>query len=196
MPNHAFSLMKRLKCQRKGPRLVRTWFNQPGRQLRRHNKRIKRAERLFPRPAKALRPIVQCCTVDHNMKTRLGRGFSLKEIEAINLTVCRARQIGIAVDKRRKNKTQQGLDRNIERLKEYMSRLVIFKKGESKEEIAKYIQVKQPLPLVKTQPVIEIGRVQDQPKMEVYKTLHEMKLQKLTNRIAHRAKVAAAAKKK
>lgn len=27
MPNYAFPLMKRMKCQHKGPRLIRTWFN-------------------------------------------------------------------------------------------------------------------------------------------------------------------------
>merc|ERR1739845_80678 len=57
----------------------------------------------------------------------------------------RAMQLGIAVDLRRKNRSQEGLDRNVERLKEYFTRLVICedlgkrkpekgKKGKKKDE--------------------------------------------------------------
>lgn len=44
-------------------RRVRTWFNQPGRKLRRREQREKKMKEIFPRPASGLlKPVVQCCT--------------------------------------------------------------------------------------------------------------------------------------
>lgn len=83
---------------------VRTWFDQPGRQKRRHEKRVAKAQRVAPRPAKgALRPIVRCTTRRYNMKVRAGRGFSLDEIRAAGLHARYARTIGVSVDHRRRN---------------------------------------------------------------------------------------------
>lgn len=87
---------------------VRTWFDQPARQARRHRKRLVKAERVAPRPAKgALRPIVRGTTRRYNMKLRAGRGFSLDEIRAAGLHAKYARTIGIAIDHRRRNKSTQ-----------------------------------------------------------------------------------------
>ena len=44
-----------------------------------------------------------------------------------------ARTIGISVDMRRKNKSEEGFNRNVDRLKEYMAKVVIL----SKKEISK-----------------------------------------------------------
>ena len=87
---------------------VRTWFDQPARQARRHRKRLAKAERIAPRPAKgALRPVVHGTTRRYNMKLRAGRGFSLDEIRAAGLHPRYARTIGIAIDHRRRNKSTQ-----------------------------------------------------------------------------------------
>merc|ERR1711971_328399 len=55
-----------------------------------------------------------------------GRGFSLLEIQAAGLKRQYARTIGIAVDKRRRNRSQEGMARNVRRLKKYMASLVLF----------------------------------------------------------------------
>ena len=49
-------------------------------------------------------------------------GFNKKE----------AQQIGIAVDYRRRNKSVESLQQNVQRLKEYKSKLIIFPKKQSK----------------------------------------------------------------
>jgi large subunit ribosomal protein L13e len=85
---------------------VRTWFDQPGRKARRHQKRLGKAQRVAPRPAKgSLRPVVRGTTRRYNMKVRAGRGFSLDEIRAAGLHPKYARTIGISVDHRRRNKS-------------------------------------------------------------------------------------------
>jgi large subunit ribosomal protein L13e len=94
------------------------------------------------------------------MKVRLGRGFSLEELKVTqrpcttNLYQLAAQEagisaklaptIGIAVDHRRMNHSVESLQSNIQRLKEYRARLVLFprkaskpRQGDaSKEEIA------------------------------------------------------------
>ncbi len=61
---------------------VRTWFNQPGRKLRRRQARVQKAKAIFPRPVDGkLRPVVHAQTARYNMKVRLGRGFTLQELK-------------------------------------------------------------------------------------------------------------------
>jgi len=106
---------------------VRTWFDQPARKARRHNKRLEKAKRVGPRPVKGpLRPIVRCQTARYNMKVRAGRGFSLDEIRAAGLHPKYARTIGIAVDHRRRNKTTDAFQVNVQRLKQYLGKLILF----------------------------------------------------------------------
>jgi len=62
---------------------------------------------LFPRPANLLRPIVREQTLKYNRKFRLGRGFTLEEVKAAKLGVAFARSVGIVVDHRRKNKSNE-----------------------------------------------------------------------------------------
>ena len=75
---------------------------------------------MFPRPLEKLRPIVHCQTVRYNRKLRQGRGFTLEEIKGANLGVAFAQSIGIAVDHRRRNKSQEELELNTRRLKAYL----------------------------------------------------------------------------
>ena len=63
-------------------RRVKTWFDQAGQKRRRRLLRKEKAAAIAPRPAAGLlRPIVRCPTQKYNMKTRLGRGFTLKELK-------------------------------------------------------------------------------------------------------------------
>ena len=61
---------------------VKTWFNQPGQKKKRRVKRLRKAAAVAPRPADgSLRPVVRCPTARYNIRTRLGRGFSLDELK-------------------------------------------------------------------------------------------------------------------
>ena len=105
---------------------IRTWFNQPARKLRRLTHRKEKAAAQFPRPAEALRPVVRGQTIRYNSKVRAGRGFTLQEIKEAGLGVAFARSIGISVDHRRRNKSQESLEVNKRRLQAYVSKLVLF----------------------------------------------------------------------
>ncbi|ESO83036.1 hypothetical protein LOTGIDRAFT_197609 [Lottia gigantea] len=114
-------------------RYVKTWFNQPARKKRRHDTRLKKARRIAPRPAAGpLRPIVRCPTFKYNSKRRMGKGFSFEELKAVKVSWKEALGIGIAVDFRRKNKSVESLQENVQRLKEYKSKLILFPRNKKK----------------------------------------------------------------
>jgi len=139
-------------------RYVKTWFNQPAKKVSRRSARLSRAKQLAPRPLHLLHPIVHAPTVRYNMKTRAGRGFTLQELKAAKINKKAARGLGIAVDHRRKNRSEEGFTLNVNRLKLYQSRLVLFprnptskraKKGDSTAEelaLAKQVTTKDTLP--------------------------------------------------
>jgi large subunit ribosomal protein L13e len=118
---------------------VKTWLNQAQRNIRRRVHRQEKAKKLFPRPtAGLLRPIVHPPTQRYNFKVRLGRGFTLDELKEAGIPRKQAMTIGIAVDHRRKNRCTESLQTNVERLKLYKSKLMLFplrvnkpKKGDS-----------------------------------------------------------------
>lgn len=111
---------------------VRTWLNQAGRKKRRLQARRDRAAAIAPRPLDKLRPSVRCMTIRYNHRPRLGRGFTLNEIKAAGLGVQFAKSIGISVDYRRKDKSQEAFDINKQRLNNYLSKLVLFPRHEQK----------------------------------------------------------------
>ncbi|XP_060074199.1 large ribosomal subunit protein eL13-like [Ylistrum balloti] len=114
-------------------RFVKTWFNQPMRKKRRHQTRVKKARTIAPRPvAGCLRPIVRCPTFKYNTKQRVGKGFTLDELKQAGINKKLALTIGIAVDYRRRNKSVESLQQNVQRLKEYRSKLILFPKKQSK----------------------------------------------------------------
>ena len=129
---------------------VRTWFNQPARKRRRRQARIAKAAKVAPRPIQKLRPVVRCQTNKHNLRERLGFGFSREELKSAGIPINFASTIGIAVDKRRRNKSEEAMAQNVQRLKEYMDKLILFPKnpakplkGDSpKEALANAAQVK------------------------------------------------------
>lgn len=107
-------------------RFVKTWFNQPARKQRRHLARQAKAARVFPRPLEKLRPIAHCQTRKYNSKLRYGRGFSLQELAAARISPQFARTVGIAVDHRRYDQSEETLQMNVQRLESYRSKLILF----------------------------------------------------------------------
>ena len=109
---------------------VRVWLNQAQRKHRRLVTRRAKAASLAPRPIEALRPAVRCSTIRYNHRTRLGRGFTLAEIKAAGLGIEFARSVGVSVDHRRKNRNQESLDLNKNRLLNYINKLVLFPRND------------------------------------------------------------------
>jgi ribosomal protein L13E len=107
-------------------RRVKTWFDQPGRKLRRRNARKAKAATLGVRPLTLLRPAVRGQTVRYNTKLREGRGFTLGELKEAGISRKVALGLGVVVDHRRRNLSVEGKAVNIERLKAYKERLVVF----------------------------------------------------------------------
>ena len=172
-------------------RFFKTWFNQPARKLRRSTTRKTKAAEVFPRPVEKLRPVVHSLTRRYNSKTRYGRGFTLQEIKAAGLTRKFARTVGIAVDHRRQNTSEEGLQLNVQRLQNYKSKLILFprregkyKKGEiadsteeklksadaGKQNITKHV-VARPAPQLRQKPTKLAKEVAD---VKVYRKLRQL----------------------
>lgn len=62
----------------------------------------------------------------YNTKLREGKGFTLEEIKAAGIGRHEARSIGIPVDHRRRNRSEEGLKLNVERVKAYKARVVVI----------------------------------------------------------------------
>jgi large subunit ribosomal protein L13e len=107
-------------------RRVRTHFDQAGKKTSRRIARQAKAAAVAPRPVDRLRPIVRCPTIRYNRKVRAGRGFSLAELKAAGLSRKFAHTVGISIDARRQNLSEEGLAANVARLKEYKERLIVF----------------------------------------------------------------------
>ncbi|KAF8529935.1 60S ribosomal protein L13 [Gautieria morchelliformis] len=113
-------------------RRVRTWFDQPGRKLRRRQARKTKVAALGVRPLKPLRPAVRAPTVRYNTKVREGRGFTFAELKDAGIGRKAARGLGIVVDHRRRNLSEEGKKLNVERLVDYRKRLIVFPKKANK----------------------------------------------------------------
>ncbi|KAI8865751.1 ribosomal protein L13e [Ramicandelaber brevisporus] len=113
-------------------RRVKTWFNQAGKKKSRRDARAAKAAKIAPRPLDSLRPAVHCPTIKYNTKVRLGRGFTLEELKAAGIRKKEARSIGVTVDHRRRNRSEESLALNVQRLKEYKARLIVFPRKASK----------------------------------------------------------------
>ncbi|XP_057800724.1 60S ribosomal protein L13-1 [Salvia miltiorrhiza] len=183
---------------------VKTWFNQPARKARRRNARQQKAIKIFPRPtAGPLRPVVRGQTLKYNMKVRAGRGFSLEELKAAGIAKKLAPTIGIAVDHRRRNSSLEGFQTNVQRLKTFKAKLVVFprrarkvKAGDSSpEELATATQVTGPfLPIVREKPNVELVKITQD--MKSFKAYDKLRLERTNARhVGVRAKRAAEAEK-
>jgi large subunit ribosomal protein L13e len=121
-------------------RRVRTHFDQPTKKIHRRSVRRAKAAALAPRPVDKLRPLVRCPTIKYNRRARAGRGFTLTELKAAGISRLVAPTIGIAVDHRRQNLSEESLAANVARLKDFKARLIVFprkggkpKAGDSKD---------------------------------------------------------------
>ncbi|KAK5995310.1 60S ribosomal protein L13 [Cladobotryum mycophilum] len=129
-------------------RRVRTHFDQPGKKATRRVARQAKAAALAPRPVDKLRPIVRCPTIKYNRRARSGRGFTLIELKEAGISKSLAPTIGISVDYRRQNLSEEGLAANVARLKAYKERLILLprksnapKKGDTKTDVSKIDKV-------------------------------------------------------
>jgi len=173
-------------------RYIKTHFDQPMKRKARAMLRRRKAASKAPRPLEKLRPIVNCPTQRYNMRLRAGRGFSLLECKKVGLHPHFARTIGIAVDPRRRNKSQEGMGRNVHRLKQYMERLVLFPKPPSgkerrnKEKMIAYFTsvaraksrltqykrfVRTPMKFQPKKTEVPVVKVSEVPQYDVYATL-------------------------
>merc|ERR1711977_289992 len=151
-------------------RRVRVHFDQAGKKKARRNARAAKAATVAPRPVRA------------------GRGFSLAELKAAGIPRKLAPTIGISVDPRRQNLSEESLAANVERLKAYRSRVILFprnskapKKGDaSAEEVkaAKENFVKQAnvtFPIENKAQIVE-GKLSDYPGEEnAYRKLRDVR---------------------
>merc|ERR1711991_406536 len=131
---------------------------------------------MAPRPLNLLRPAVRGQTVKYNNRVRAGRGFTFDELKAAGINRKEALGIGIAVDHRRRNRSEEAFQANVERLKLYKSKLVVFprnntskraKKGDATaEERAAVSQVtsKQVLPIVQASQRLRAHKITSEEK--------------------------------
>ncbi|KAF1987365.1 60S ribosomal protein L13 [Aulographum hederae CBS 113979] len=169
-------------------RYVRCHFNQPGKKKSRRSARQAKAAKVAPRPVDKLRPVVRCPTIKYNRRVRPGRGFSHAELKEAGIPRKFAATIGISVDPRRQNLSEESLKANVERLQEYRKRLILFprrsgktKKGDASAEEVKTAKkgdgliksTSEILPIVNKVSVGE-GKLSDYPATEnAYRTLRE-----------------------
>eukprot|EP00043_Microstomoeca_roanoka_P026743 m.12468 g.12468 ORF g.12468 m.12468 type:complete len:209 (-) comp6907_c0_seq1:216-842(-) len=171
--------------------LVKTHFNQFGKQKRRALKRQSKAKAIAPRPTGgALRPIARCQTAKYNMRVRAGRGFTPLELKEIGMSTRYAQTVGIAVDRRRKNRSVESFQANVARLNEYKTRLVVVGK---KEKAPAVEQLKGTvMPIVQAKPAVEIRAITEaEKKRHVFAEMRHMRTEKRT--VGKRLKKAAEA---
>lgn len=144
-----------------------------------------------------MRPAVRCPTLKYNTKLREGKGFSLEELKAAGVGAKEARSVGIPVDHRRKNRSEEGLKLNAERVKAYRARLIVVprhsKKNKGKKPDLKNVETTRdtaaafPIPA----PVAEKPRAitAEEKEVEAFRTLRD-------SRAAHRQAGAVAARLK
>ena len=167
---------------KKWQRRVKTWLDQPAqKKIRRERRKIKAAQN-SPRPASgALRPLVHCPTQKYSSKVKLGRGFTLEELKEAGINRQFAKSVGIAVDHRRTNKCTESLNLNVDRLKDYKARLILFPRNAKKptkgdatsEQVKEATQLKGPIaPVPKASKAVEFVDVSDELKeSSAYATL-------------------------
>merc|ERR1712194_630893 len=171
---------------------IKPWHSQAARKKRRANTRKVKAAKLAPRPvAGLLRPVVHPPTQRYNMKLRLGRGFTLAELREAKIAPKLAPTIGISVDHRRRNRCTESLQENVNRLKLYKSKLLIFPKGSGKKcvkkgdtprsELSNVAQntLKEIIPIPKTSLRIKARKITDAEKeTSAYKVLKKARTNK------------------
>jgi large subunit ribosomal protein L13e len=197
------NVIPNIHCKKKycessrGPLKVKLALNQAGKKKSRRLARAAKAAAIAPRPLKLLRPAVHCPTQRYSAKVRLGKGFTLEELKGAGLTAQYARTVGIAVDHRRTNRCNESLARNVARLEEYKSKLIVFpkkrlskvKNGDSSKEECKAATQFSGIILPLKTPAHEVV-MESVPKQEI-SAYTQMRVARQETRVAgHRASVA------
>jgi large subunit ribosomal protein L13e len=154
---------------------VTTWLDQATKKRSRLITRRNKALAQTPRPLDKLRPVVRGQTIRYNNKTKFGRGFTLAEVKAAGLGVQFARSIGVTVDHRRKNRSQESLDLNKSRLLSYLNKLVLYPRNDKQVPTGKGVKagIFQSTPKVII--IIKLGRTKHrcQPSSERSPTFNQ-----------------------
>ncbi len=145
-------------------------------------------------------------TVKYQSKRRTGRGFTLEELKEAGIPAKLAPTIGIAVDHRRKNRSLEGLQENVNRLKAFKANLVVFPRRANKpkagdasaEELKTAAQLKGTLMPI-TKAAVAVEKVAITEAMRAEKAYATLRLERMNKRMvgirAKRAAEAAAAEK-
>lgn len=143
--------------------------------MSRRNARAKKAALVAPRPLDLLRPIVRAPTIKYNRKLRAGKGFSIEELKAAGVPRKQALSIGIAVDPRRQNRSVEGFEANVNRLKDYKSKLILFpKKGDAPADVAQQLSTAAAFPIVQDAVESAPRAISSEAKaVSAYRTLRE-----------------------
>lgn len=178
---------------------VKVHFDQAGKKASRRQARAVKAATIAPRPLDALRPVVRAPTIKYNRKVRAGRGFTLREIKAAGLTAAYARTIGIAVDHRRQNRSTEIFELNVQRLKEYQSKLIVFPTKGKAPEAEQVLSTSATFPISQIVSDVE-PRAVVVPEQSAYRTLRlarsDKKFKGIREKRAREAAEAEAEKKK
>ncbi|VDD81763.1 unnamed protein product [Mesocestoides corti] len=196
---HGNDIVHKNHFRKKWQFMVKTWFNQPARKHRRQEARKAKAKRIAPRPACGpLRPIVNCPTLRYNMKVRPGRGFTLEELKAAGISKRIARSVGISVDHRRRNCSVESLQRNVARLRKYMSKIILFNKAKILPvpvhvgEKDKVTQRKMVMPIVQKSKLEKPHKIT--PSEAKYSAFHAIRQHRANKRLAGKRLKARLAK--
>ncbi|TBU03613.1 ribosomal protein L13 [Hamiltosporidium tvaerminnensis] len=132
---------------KKSSLIFKNWFDKNANKERRRERRIKKAKMIYPMPLNKLKPVVRCRSARYNWKERYGKGFTFEECKSAGLDYRYARTIGISVDSRRRNTSKEAFDQNVLRIKEYLSKIVIYKdrKEAVKSKVEQYKGVLLPI---------------------------------------------------
>lgn len=178
------NIIPNIHCKKKylqssrGPLKVKLALNQATRKKARRVKRAAKAAKIAPAPLQKLRPVVHCPTQKYSAKVRLGKGFTLEELKAAKLHPSYAMTVGIAVDWRRRNKSEESLAINVARLEAYKKSLVVLKKGDAAP--AQYKGAIQPIE--KPEAEIEMQDVTDE--LKNFKAFTTMRVARQETKVA------------
>lgn len=139
----------------------RTSFHLPAQKKIRAEKRLEKSKLVYPMPLKKLQPIVRCPTLRYNRKERLGRGFTPEECREAGHDYMKLRQLGVKIDLRRRNHNKEAFDQNVERLKAYLSKVVVYRnRVEARtSEVEQHKRII--MPIEKKKPVIGCVKVSE-----------------------------------
>jgi large subunit ribosomal protein L13e len=164
----------------RGPLKVKLALNQASRKKSRRLTRAKKAAAIAPAPVEKLRPVVHCPTQKYSAKTRLGKGFTLEELKVTGFSAKYARTVGIAVDHRRTNRSNESLELNVARLNAYKANLVILKKGDEATGLTQLKGAIQPIDYTKAP--FEMAEVTDE--LKSFKAYTTMRVARQETRVA------------